>query len=75
MSEQQAKRGAGRPPIGKGTERIDLTLSKEVVTFLRSMPSGERSAFVDKWIKENPNYTEWVIAAIREKREREEKQP
>jgi len=57
--EQQAKRGPGRPPGGKGTERIDLTLSKEVAAFLRSMPSGERSAFVDKWIKQNPNYEVW----------------
>ena len=56
MEEQQEKRGPGRPRRGEGTGHIDLTLSKEVITFLRSMPAGKRSRFVDEWIKQHPEY-------------------
>lgn len=52
----QVKRGPGRPRRGEGTEHIDLTLSKEVIAFLRAMPSGERSQFVDQWMKQHPEY-------------------
>lgn len=50
---QEVKRGVGRPPKGKGTRHIDLTLSIEVVAFLRSLPLGVRSDFVDVCIKQH----------------------
>jgi hypothetical protein len=55
MTEQQEKRGVGRPSLGR--ERMYFTLSKETVAFLHSLPAGDRSQYVDK--------------AIREKQERE----
>jgi hypothetical protein len=52
----QEKRGPGRPRKGEGTEHLDLTLSVEVITFLRTMTSGDRSNFVDRWIKQHPSF-------------------
>lgn len=49
MSEQQEKRGPGRPSLGK--ERMYFTLSKETVEFLHSLPAGDRSKYVDEAIK------------------------
>ena len=58
MSEQ-AKRGPGRPPQGK--VHIDLTLSAEVAKILREMPAGERSKFVDGWLREHPDIKEKMV--------------
>lgn len=56
---QELKRGPGRPPQGKTKVHIDMTLSIDVVDFLRSMKSGVRSKFVEDCIKQHPQYIEW----------------
>ena len=54
--QEQMKRGPGRPPQGK--VHIDLTLSAEVVSVLRKMPAGQRSKFVDDWLRQHPQIAE-----------------
>ncbi len=49
---QAVKLGVGRPRRGEGTEHIDLTLSKEIIAFLRSIPTGDRSKFVNNLLKQ-----------------------
>lgn len=56
MSEQQEKRGPGRPSLGK--ERMYFTLSGPVVRALHKMPAGERSKFVDDLLKSSPKIIE-----------------
>lgn len=50
-------KGPGRPSQGK--MHIDMTLSKDVIEFLRSMRPGDRSRFVENWIKQHSGYIEW----------------
>jgi hypothetical protein len=59
MSEQQTKRGVGRPSLGK--KRMYFTLSKESVAYLQSLPAGERSKYVDEAIKAKGEKKETIM--------------
>jgi hypothetical protein len=53
--------GAGRPPIGRQTVRVMFSLPRQTVELLSSVPSGERSRFVDTVI----------LAALKRRRRKE----
>lgn len=55
---EQTKRGPGRPRTGRGREAVTLTLTREVAEFLNALPAGERSKFVDDWLREHPEIKE-----------------
>lgn len=57
----QQKRGRGRPPMtGTPRQHIDLTLGTSVIDFLKSMPAGMRSQFVDKAVMQTPEYQVYI---------------
>jgi hypothetical protein len=60
MSEQQIKRGPGRPRTGK-KPRIDTTLSQDVLDFIDWLigKEGNMSKFLEEQIKAHPRYQEW----------------
>jgi len=59
---EQPKRRVGRPSTGKGRKpRIDVTLSQEVVDFLRDYGAQGHniSAFIESLIQCSSQYGQW----------------
>ena len=50
---EPTKRGPGRPSQDK--VHIDITLSKQVVDALKTIPSGERSKFIEEILLAHPH--------------------
>lgn len=52
MSEQQEKRGAGRPSKPDRKQRINVTLSPDTLRELEArIPEKQRSAFIEKLVR------------------------
>lgn len=60
MSEQEQKRGPGRPRTGR-KPRIDVTISQDAICFVDWLigEQGNLSQFIDDQIKAHPRYKEW----------------
>jgi hypothetical protein len=52
MNHGGVRKGSGRKATGPGVVKVNLSLSKEVVTALRVIAWGKRSRFVDAAIRE-----------------------
>lgn len=61
MAEMK-KRGPGRPSQGK--VHIDVTLSKRVVDALKTIPSGERSKFIEEILLAHPHIQQLLQAQM-----------
>lgn len=51
MKEQKKKRG--RPTLDKTTRAY--TIDKDIAVFLNALPEGDRSRFVNDWLRQHPD--------------------
>lgn len=61
MNEQPEKRKRGRKPLDKATRAY--TIDRKIAEFLDSLPEGERSQFVNEWLRQHPQ----IAGALRKK--------
>ncbi len=59
--QEQTKRGPGRPRKAARQQRIDITLSPDILDFIDWAKSDydSRSGFIEAWVKSHPLYEQW----------------